>query len=95
MTPQVSDISRESTLNRLLRENAMVAMLLVFTVMIYFAAFITGRVVGDNAAAFREQAESYDRLKQHYDVTSIYVRQLHADLKAQGYELPTPPEELE
>lgn len=84
MSNNVSEISNENWLQRAFRDNALAGMMLV----LYLVSTVNGVVIGIGIAAIMNQAERYDALRAQYEVNTIYVRALHADLKAKGFEPP-------
>lgn len=87
MSAKVSDLNRESWLQRLLRENALVGLMLV----IVLVAMINGYVIGLGMATMNTQTREIQTLRTTVEVNNIYVGNLHAWIQAQGLEDPPAP----
>ena len=88
------EISQESTVNRVLRENALAALMVVLTVI----GLANGLLIGLGIAVGLMQADKMEKLEGMYYEHSIYTKNLHADLEARGFEpppLPDPNQEKE
>lgn len=84
----VSDINSESRYQRVIRDHALAALMLVLSMV----TMINGLIIGVGIAIIISQGERYDQLSEHYYISSIYQRNLHADLQAQGFKPPPLPE---
>lgn len=85
---RVSEISRENIIQRVIRDNALAALMLVLALV----TMINGIIIGTGIAVIINQGDRYDQLSEHYYINSIYLRNLHADLQAQNFEPPPLPE---
>lgn len=86
MSQTVTDISRESALQRVLRDHALAALMLVLTLV----ALINGFIIGLGMATMNNQTREIQTLRTTVEVNNIYVGNLHAWIEARGLE-GTPP----
>lgn len=92
MSKNVSEISKESRLERAMRGDSIAGMMLI----IVFVAMANGMLIGAGIIAIMFHADKVEDLRYDYDVNNIYINKLHSDLEAKGFKpppLPTPRQE--
>lgn len=84
MANEVSDISKESIIQRVIRDNALAALMLVMA----FVTMVNGIIIGVCIAVIINQGERYDALRVQYEINNVWQSRLIGVLEQQGIEVP-------
>lgn len=84
-----TDINRETVLNRVLRENALAALMVVLTII----GLVNGVIIGLGIATMNQNTQAYEKLVRTYEINSVYLAGLQAQLRTMGIEPPPQPKE--
>lgn len=86
MGDKVSEISKESRLERAMRGDSMAGMMLI----IVFVAMVNGMIIGAGIITMVYHGEKYDAMRTAYEVNNIYQNQVEAELIKLGIDIERP-----
>lgn len=84
MPNEVSDISKESIIQRVIRDNALAALMLVMA----FVTMVNGIIIGVCIAVIINQGEKYDALRDQVAIDSTWKSRLIGILERDKIEVP-------
>ena len=92
---EVSELNRESLLNRVLRDNALASLMVILTVMGFLNGLVIGLGVGRFESAAEGMKEDFSTLKSQYEIDQIFKQRLIVTLEAHNIPVPEVPKQEE
>lgn len=84
---EVSDLNRESIIQRVIRDNALAALMVTFALV----TLLNGLIIGVCIAVMVNNASAIERLQRQYEINAAWQGQVMRTVSAAGITIPPPP----